>query len=136
MFDLDKYQWYDSIMLQSLFLQIVAGIGGLALAIRIIPEVAFTGDIQLLLIIGTVLGIINAIIKPILNVLTFPIRILTLGLSSLVLNILIVLAVDIYFTQLDIVGLLPLLWTTLIIWGIGMVLNLFGKGLPGQNKNI
>ena len=123
-------------MLQSLFLQIVAGIGGLALAIRIVPEVEFTGDIQLLLIVGVVLGIINAVIKPILNILTFPIRILTLGLSSFVINILMVLAVDIYFVELDIVGLLPLLWTTLIIWGISMVLNLFGKGLPGQGKNI
>ena len=123
-------------MLQSLFLQIVAGIGGLALAIRVLPEVEFTGDIQLLLIAGTVLGIINAIIKPILNVLTLPIRIITLGLSSFVINILIVLAVDIYFVELDIMGLLPLFWTTLIIWGISMVLNLFGKGLPGQGKNI
>ena len=123
-------------MLQSLFLQIVAGIGGLALAIRVLPEVEFTGEIQLLLIIGVVLGIINAIIKPILNVLTLPIRILTLGLSSFVINILIVLAVDIYFVELDIMGLLPLFWTTLIIWGISMVLNLFGKGLPGQGKNI
>ena len=123
-------------MLQSLFLQIVAGIGGLALAIRVLPEVEFTGEIQLLLIIGVVLGIINAIIKPILNVLTLPIRILTLGLSSFVINILIVLAVDIYFVELDIMGLLPLFWTTFIIWGISMVLNLFGKGLPGQGKNI
>ena len=123
-------------MLQSLFLQIVAGIGGLALAIRVLPEVEFTGEIQLLLIIGVVLGIINAIIKPILNVLTLPIRIITLGLSSFVINILIVLAVDIYFVELDIMGLLPLFWTTLIIWGISMVLNLFGKGLPGQGKNI
>ena len=121
-------------MLQSLFLQIVGGIGGLALAIRILPEVEFTGDIELLLIVGAILGIINAVIKPILNVLTLPIRILTLGLSSFAINILIVLAVDIYFVELDIMGLLPLLWTTLIIWGIGMVLNLFGKGLPSQEK--
>jgi putative membrane protein len=115
-------------MIQSLFLQIAAGIGGLAIAVRFVPGVEFTGEIQQLLIAGAVLGIINVIVKPILNVLTLPIRILTLGLSSLAINALLVLAVDIYFEELDIVGLLPLIWTTLIVWILSMLLNLFGKG--------
>jgi putative membrane protein len=115
-------------MIQSLFLHIAAGIGGLAIAVRFVPDVGFSGDVQQLLIAGAVLGIINVVVKPILNVLTLPIRILTLGLSSLVINTLLVLAVDIYFEELNIIGLLPLIWTTSIVWILSMLLNLFGKG--------
>ena len=115
-------------MIQNLVLQFIAGVGGLALAVRFIPEVTIEGGFQMLLIIGGVLGIINAIVKPLLNAITLPIRILTLGISGLVLNILMVLAVEIYFTELNIIGLMPLIWTTLIVWGLGLILNLFGKG--------
>ncbi|MCH7604558.1 phage holin family protein [Patescibacteria group bacterium] len=115
-------------MVQTLFLQIVAGIGGLAIATRLIEGVEFTGDTQLLLIAGGVLGIINALLKPIINFLTLPLRIITLGLSSLVVNVLMVFAIEVYFVELDITGLAALLWTTLIVWTLSMTLNLFGKG--------
>ena len=43
------------------------------------------------LLVAVVLGLINAILKPILTILTLPINILTLGLFSLVINALLVL---------------------------------------------
>lgn len=43
------------------------------------------------LLIALVLGIVNATLKPILILLTFPINILTLGLFTLVINALLVL---------------------------------------------
>ncbi|MCO4294713.1 phage holin family protein [Solitalea sp. MAHUQ-68] len=42
------------------------------------------------LILAVVLGILNAVVKPILVILTFPITILTLGLFMLVINFLII----------------------------------------------
>lgn len=38
------------------------------------------------LIAGVILGLINAVIRPVLRILTFPITILTLGLFTLVIN--------------------------------------------------
>lgn len=46
------------------------------------------------LVVALVLGILNAVVKPILFFLTLPITILTLGLFSLVLNAVIVLLVS------------------------------------------
>ncbi|MDQ3089814.1 MAG: phage holin family protein [bacterium] len=46
------------------------------------------------LIVALVLGLINAIIKPIITILTLPITILTLGLFALVINALLVLLAD------------------------------------------
>ncbi|MDI6602572.1 MAG: phage holin family protein [Patescibacteria group bacterium] len=105
-----------------LFLQIIAGILGIFLAQRYIPEVEFIGNWQTLVLTGTILGLINFFIKPILKAITLPLRILTFGLFGLVINMLIVWLVDIIFPELIISGLLPLFWTSLIIWGISFIL--------------
>lgn len=44
-------------------------------------------------IVAVVLAIVNTIIVPILNILTLPLNILTLGLFSLIINVLMVLLV-------------------------------------------
>ena len=43
-------------------------------------------DARTLLLAGVVLGVVNAIVRPILVILTFPLTILTLGLFLLVVN--------------------------------------------------
>lgn len=115
-------------MIQRLLLHVAAGIGSIWIAAAFIPDVEFTGSTELLLIIGAVLGIMNAIAKPILNLLTFPIRILTLGLSSFLISILLVWAADLVFLELDIVGLVALLWTTLTVLGLTIILSLLTRG--------
>jgi len=107
--------------LSRLLFQVVAGILGLWLAIKFVPGVEFRGPINTLLLAGLVLGLINFFIKPIINKITFPLRILTLGLFSLVINMIMVEIVDILFKELIIEGIVPLFWTSLIVW----VLSLF-----------
>jgi putative membrane protein len=58
---------------------------GLAVAARIVPGVSFTST-ESLLWAAVLLGVANAIIRPILIVLTIPITILTLGLFLIVIN--------------------------------------------------
>jgi len=83
--------------------------------------IKFTQDWQILVFVGTILGLINFFIKPVLNLITLPLKILTFGLFSLILNMIIVWFLDILFPELQIQGVIPLFWTTLIIW----ILNLF-----------
>ncbi len=111
-------------MLKNFVLQIIAALAGLGIAVYVLPDVEFTGRIEVLLIAGVSLGVANAILKPVLNVLTLPIRILTLGLSGLAIDILIVWLVDIYVPELVITGILPLLWIVLIVWGASFILHL------------
>lgn len=113
-----------------LLFQIIAGILGLWLAVKFVPGVEFIGPIKTLLLAGLILGLINFFIKPILNKITLPFRIITLGLFSLIINMAIVWIVDIIFPELIISGLLPLFWTTLIIWGLSF---LFGLSTPQKN---
>ena len=105
-----------------LLFHIVSGILGLFLAAKFVPGVEFTGTYTTLIITGGILGIINFFIKPILKTVSLPIRILTLGIFSLVINMGMVWMIEILFPKdLEITGLLPLFLTTIIIW----VLNFF-----------
>ena len=115
-------------MFHTLILQIISGIAGIWLATQFVGGVEFTGPIKTLIYAGAALGIINSFLKPILKIISFPLRILTLGLFSVVINMCMVWLIDIYFQELIIPGLVPLLWTTLIIWGLSIALHLFSKG--------
>ncbi len=122
-----------------LFLQIIAGILGIFLATKFVPGVSleiipgqsslfgieFTVAWQILVLVGGVLGLINFFLKPVLKIITLPLRMLTFGLFSLVINMLMVWVVDILFLELVISGLQPLFWTTVFIWLISLILGLY-----------
>lgn len=108
-----------------LLFQIIAGILGFWLATKFVPGVEFVGEIKYLLLAGSILGLINFFIKPIIKMITLPLRILTFGLFSLVINMAVVWIVDILFPELIISGLLPLFWTTIIIWLVSLLLGLY-----------
>lgn len=106
-------------MIGKLLFHIISASLGFFVASKIVPNVQFiSGSIVDLIVIGTLLGIANLLIKPILKAITLPIRILTMGLFSLVINMSLVwVAADILFPDIyQIHGVIALFWTTLIIW--------------------
>lgn len=104
-----------------ILLQIISAILGLWLADKFVPGVNLAGSWQALIFIGAILGLANVYIKPILKIVTLPLRIITFGLFGLVINIAIIWLADLFFIELVIKGIIPLLWTTLIIWGLGLI---------------
>ena len=131
----------------SFFLQIVTGILGIYLADRYIQGVEFTGPLffipksldelniffSSLIFVGAFLGFLNFFIKPILNKISLPLRILTLNLFSLIIAMGMLWITDIIFPELVIRGIIPLFWTTLIVWGIGFILL---KLMPEKKSSI
>jgi len=123
--------------MEKLFWRIVAGILGIFLAIKFVPGVSLevlpdssffgiklTQFWQILFLVGGILGLINFFIKPILDKITLPLKILTLGLFSLILNMVIIKFLDILFLEFKILGLIPLFWATVIVWLINFLLGL------------
>ena len=55
-------------------------------AIRFVPGISFAGGWGVLLLVALVFGALNAVIRPVLFILTLPALILTLGLFTFVLN--------------------------------------------------
>ncbi|HYB52785.1 MAG TPA: phage holin family protein [Thermoanaerobaculia bacterium] len=55
-------------------------------AIEIVPGVSYSGEWVKLLLVALVLGLLNALVRPLLLFLSCPMLILTLGLFTLVVN--------------------------------------------------
>ena len=111
--------------MRNFLVKIVSSVLGLWIAVNFVPGVDFTGSLKSLAIAGVLLGLVNFFIKPILKIITLPVRMLTLGLFGLIINMAMVWAIDIFYPELVIVGVMPLFWTTLIILGLSIILNLF-----------
>jgi putative membrane protein len=71
-----------------------------------------------------VLAVLNAIVKPILQILGFPITVLTLGLFLLVINVIIVKLADYLMTSFDVHGLLNALLFSLALSVVNAVVDM------------
>ena len=109
-------------LFRGLILQIISGILGLWLATEFVSGVMFTGAGRYLIAAGLILGFANYFIKPILKFITLPLRMLTLGLFTIIINMSIIWGVDILFPELTIAGIGALFWTSIIVWGLNMIL--------------
>ncbi|MFC0601749.1 phage holin family protein [Streptomyces palmae] len=74
----------------------LANAGALAVAIWLLKDITLTGDntgrtILSLFLVALLFGVVNAIVKPVVKLLSFPLFILTLGLITLVINALMLL---------------------------------------------
>jgi putative membrane protein len=83
-----------------------------------------------LLIAGLLLGVVNAIVRPIVTLLTLPVTILTLGLFLLVVNGLMLFVVSFLLHAFHIGGfhigsLLHAVLTTIVIWLVSLAANMF-----------
>jgi putative membrane protein len=67
-------------------IRLLVNAAALWVAAAIIPGISYEGDWLSLLLVALVFGVLNAFVRPILDLLTCPLLILTLGLFTLVLN--------------------------------------------------
>lgn len=86
-----------------------------------VPGFLIDGGIKEYLLAGVLLGVLNLSIKPILKAVSMPLIILTLGLWTIVLNALILWAVDYVFNFVVVQDLTALVWATIII----SIVNIF-----------
>lgn len=76
------------------------------------------------LVVAVALGIVNAVIKPIIVVLTLPINILTLGFFSFVINAALIWIVAYFVPGFTIVGFVPALIASIALWLINLVISI------------
>jgi len=88
----------------------------------LLPGVHIAGFLTAL-VVAVVLGIINAILKPILVILTLPINILTLGLFTLVINAFLVLLTSAIVAGFKVDGFLWALIFSILLSIINMLLH-------------
>jgi putative membrane protein len=90
---------------------------------RVIPGVAL-GGFSSALVLVLVLGLLNAVVKPILKILGFPITVLTLGLFLLVINVIIVKLADFLMSSFSVEGFLNALLFSLALSVVNAIVDL------------
>lgn len=76
------------------------------------------------LIAALVLGLVNALLRPILLILTFPITVVTLGLFVFVVNALMVWLVSTLVPGFVVDGFIPALLVALLLWAVSVATNM------------
>ena len=101
-------------------------LGGLALFLttKIIPGL-HVADAQSVLIAVLVLGLLNAIIRPIVDLLTGCIQVLTLGLLTLVINAAFFYWAGNLVQGFEVTGFWPAFWGSIVMSVISFALNMF-----------
>src|SRR3954453_15462771 len=113
----------------------IANAGALAVAAwrldKITLTVGRTGKkVWTLLLVALVFGLVNVLVKPVVQVLTFPLFILTLGLITLVVNALMLLLTSWLADKLDLSFHVEGFWTavlggliiSIVSWALNVVL--------------
>ena len=118
----------------NMIIRLLANAVALAVATWLISGITLEGAttgrrILTLLIVAAIFGVINAIVKPIVKLLSLPFIILTLGLLLLVINAAMLLLTS-WITgklnvQFHVDGFWSALWGAIIITVVGMILNIF-----------
>lgn len=97
-----------------LILRTLVGMGGLWLAQRFVPGINIA-DNTTLLVAALVLGVVNAVVRPIVLILTLPITFVTLGLFLLVVNAGMLALTARMMEGFTVAGLLPAVLGALVV---------------------
>jgi len=92
------------------------------LAAYLVPGVSVT-NFWAALITALVMGLINAIVRPLVLILTLPVNILTLGLFTLVINALMFWLASAIVPGFYVAGFWPAFGGALIFWAVSWLTN-------------
>lgn len=96
-------------------------------AAYILPGVQLENDAKTIIIVALVLALLNAIVKPVLVILTIPVTIVTLGLFLLVINALMAVWTSKLVDGFQIDGWLTALFFSLIVSVVSFILHSIAK---------
>jgi putative membrane protein len=90
---------------------------------QILPGQFRIRDFVTALIAALALGLVNSTIRPVLKFLTFPLTILTLGISSLAINVLCLVGVAQFIPGFTITGVVPAIVGSLVLSIVSTLLH-------------
>ncbi|MCL4474907.1 MAG: phage holin family protein [Nitrospirae bacterium] len=110
-----------------LILRIMINALSIVIAVKLVDGLSFTGEWWKMIIVGAVFGIVNSVIKPIVQFFTIPFIILTLGLFTLIINTLMLALTaflsDTFHLGFHIRGFWAAFWGAIIVSVVSMLLS-------------
>ena len=117
--------------------RLLVNAAALWVATRIVPGVSYSGGALPLLGVALVFGVVNAVIRPVAKLLTFPIIILTLGIFALVINGLMLMLTSALSSALGlgfhVGGFWAAFWGALVVSLVSTLLSLFFRDARREN---
>ncbi len=110
-----------------LILRVMINALSIVIAVKLVEGITFTGEWWKMIIVGAVFGIVNSVIKPIVQFFTIPFIILTLGLFTLIINTLMLALTaslsDTFHLGFQIRGFWAAFWGAIIVSIVSMLLS-------------
>jgi putative membrane protein len=111
-----------------LLIRLIINAVALWVAWKLVPGITVEGGWGVLAIVALIFGVVNALIRPLLKVLTCPLIILTLGLFTLVINAAMLLLVSwlagVLSVGFHVDGFMSAFWGGLVISIVSFLLSL------------
>lgn len=93
--------------------------------------------IENLFLVGVLLGLLLFFVKPILDLITLPLRLLTLGFFSILITMFLIFVVDVItLDKFEARGIIGLLETALVIWSLNIILPFFFRLIPKRKAKL
>ena len=109
--------------------RLLVNAAALWVATRVVPGVSYDGGALPLFGVALVFGVINAFLRPLAKILTFPLIIVTLGIFSLVINGLMLWLTSSLSSGLGlgfhVGGFWPAFWGGVVVSLVSLVLSMF-----------
>jgi putative membrane protein len=110
-----------------LILRVMINALSLVIAMKLVDGITFAGEWWKMIIVGAVFGIVNSVIKPLVQFLTIPFIILTLGLFTLIINTFMLALTaslsDTFHLGFHVRGFWPAFWGAIIVSIVSMLLS-------------
>ena len=74
--------------MKSLIRTLILNIAVVFFAAWILPGLSYSGNLQILIMAAAALGLVNMVVRPLVKLVTLPINLLTLGIFSWMINVL------------------------------------------------
>jgi putative membrane protein len=109
----------------------------LFVATRLVPGITATSEPLTFLAVALVFGLLNALVRPVITMLTCPLMILTLGLFTFVINAVILWLTSAAAGRLrlgfHVAGFWPAFWGALVVSIVSVLLSVF-VGEPDRRR--
>lgn len=121
-------------MLKHILTGIVLNGCALYLVTKLLPDIHYTGGLSFFILAGSLIGFLNTFVRPLMKLLSFPLVLMTIGLFTIVINIVIfwltmklVNGIGILDVTVSIEAPLTYVWAALLFglvnWGIHLLIH-------------
>ncbi len=112
-----------STMIKSFILRWLVNFLGLWAAATLLSGINYNGRLRVLIWAALIFSIVNAILRPLIVLLTLPAIVLTLGLFMLVINSFMLYMVTFLYPKFTITSVRSAVMAVVIIWGVNYLLD-------------